>query len=683
MYNQRIQQFSAAWGYKRTYGTTGVPYLTDNKHYNQPSGVAIASDHSIYISESAGNRIVKLKYDGTPIWKVGENGVAGYDNDHFCYPQGINIAPDGKVFIADGCNDRVQVYDSNGTYVRTIGEEGTALGQFDNPYGVAFDNNGNLYVAEIDNHRFQVFDTNDNPIAKLGSYGSGIYEFQYPRDIAVDSRGYIYVVDNGNHRVQIYNSSRVYQRSIGTGVEGSAYDQLAYPVSIAVDSSDNVYIGDSWGSTIKVYDKDGKFLDCIENGNGSFQGMFRQVEGLAVDDGGNLFLADEISHQVKQYMPSPYPGWRQVNVTGFGSHYNWGVWSMTTFNDALYAATATWTGYGAELYKYSNSNWDQVMSGGFDDADNRAINIFEEFNGKLYAGTWNQTDTGSNGGQVWRSATAADGSWTKVVDGGFGSTNNGEINSLKSFDGYLYAGTVSYDTDIHGAEIYRSASGDSGSWTKVFDDSIPDHQETIFVTVMEVFSDTLYAGMYNWDTGAELWKTSNGTTWTQANTNGFGDTENRSIISLAVLGGKLYAGTQNYDSVTPNSNGCQIWRSEDGSNWEKVVDGGFGDPNNWGAGGLIVYRDQIFAIVNNYNYANSNETKGMEVWRSKTGDSGSWERVGWHSFGTEHRIAYHSWSGNFVVWDDTLFIGTNGSSIAGGRVWVFLPERIFLPIIMR
>ncbi len=116
---------------------------------------------------------------------------------------------------------------------------------------------------------------------------------------------------------------------------------------------DRVYIADAWGEYIKVYDKDGKFLDCLENGWGSFQGVFRSSSGLAADATGHLFLADELSNTVKKYIPTAYPGWRQVNVTGFGVHYNWSAWSMTLFNDALYAATAVaspyWYGYWRRL----------------------------------------------------------------------------------------------------------------------------------------------------------------------------------------------------------------------------------------------------------------------------------------------------------------------------------------------
>ena len=689
--NHRIQKFTSSRIYNLTYGTTGIPYLTDQQHYNAPTGVAVSADGSIYISEGRGRRIVKIKSDGTPLWKIGENGVDGDDINHFSWPEGIAVGQDGRVFVADSENHRIQVFDSSGGFLASIGSYGSGNGQFDYPKGVAMDKNGNLYVADTNNCRIQIFNSSLIHMVSFGSCGTGNNQFLRPRDLAVDSIGRIYVVDGDSHSVKVYDVNRVYLRSIGlTGVSGVAYDRLSNPVAIAIDALDRVYISTSWGSYIKVYDNEGNFLNCLENGWGSFQGIFRQVAGLTVDASGNLYMADELSHQVKRYLPSAYPGWLQVNVTGFGNHYNWGVWSMTAFNNQLFASAANWDAYGAELYRFENGDWTQVMSGGFGESENEGVDVFAEFNGKLYAGTWNQWyDSGadeyrSNGGQIWRSATATNGSWEKVVDGGFGSTNNGEVMSMKAFGNYLYAGTWSWDMSDHGAEIYRSTTGDLGSWTKVFDDAIPSHHAADAIMVMEVFSNNLYAGMSNWSHGgAELWRTSDGTTWSQVNLDGFGDLENRRIISLAESNGKLYAGIQNYDATLPLSNGAQVWRSVDGTTWEKVVDSGFGDPNNWGVGGLIVYHSQLYAIVNNLNFTNNNQTRGMEVWRSSTGDLNDWERVGWHAFGGESESVRHYWNGNFVVYDDLLYIGTTARWLSGGRIWSYLPYSIFLPIVKR
>jgi len=69
-------------------------------------------------------------------------------------------------------------------------------------------------------------------------------------------------------------------------------------------------------------------------------------------------------------------------------------------------------------------------------------------------------------------------------------------------------------------------------------------------------------------------------------------------------------------------NGCEIW-SYDGSTWRCVVGPagawarGFGDPKNYGVGCLTVFDGQLYVGVNNLS--------GLQVWR--TADGTHWNRV--------------------------------------------------------
>ncbi|MGA9351423.1 MAG: hypothetical protein WBW48_21805 [Anaerolineae bacterium] len=62
-------------------------------------------------------------------------------------------------------------------------------------------------------------------------------------------------------------------------------------------------------------------------------------------------------------------------------------------------------------------------------------------------------------------------------------------------------------------------------------------------------------GTYNWNTGAEVWRSPDGTTWTQVNADGFGDVNSQAVAFMAVLGSYLYAGTYN------EATGAEVWRS--------------------------------------------------------------------------------------------------------------------------
>ena len=49
-FGTRVQQYDSSLTYVQTFGVTGVPYLTDENHYNRPSGIAFDDLDNMYIS---------------------------------------------------------------------------------------------------------------------------------------------------------------------------------------------------------------------------------------------------------------------------------------------------------------------------------------------------------------------------------------------------------------------------------------------------------------------------------------------------------------------------------------------------------------------------------------------------------------------------------------------------------
>ena len=117
---------------------------------------------------------------------------------------------------------------------------------------------------------------------------------------------------------------------------------------------------------------------------------------------------------------------------------------------------------------------------------------------------------------------------------------------------------------------------------------------------------TLYIGFQNSNTGAEIWQSSNGTTWSQVYTSGFGDTHNQ-WPQLAEYNGFLYVGFANDFTDTYTGTGTQIGRSSNGSTWGQVVGNGFGNPNNGGSDTLVVFGDNLYSGVFNIDH-------GTGVW---------------------------------------------------------------------
>lgn len=674
--NHRVQVFNSGGTYSRTIGVTRVPYVTDNVHLNNPWGIAVAPDGSMYVTERRGYRVVKLNAAGVQQWAVGQAGVYGSDNNHFgdwwAGPEGkpaVDAA--GRIYVPDMGNHRIQVFNPDGTYFTTFGSYGDGNDQFDCPGGVAISPvNGDILVADSNNHRVQIYTSAFVYKATLGvldETGTDNHHFNWPKDVAVDASGNIYVADVENRRVQkctLSSTNYTCSTFVGeTGVFGDDFGHLL-PLSIAVDGSGRVYVADDWNNRIQVFDSTGAYLTTIGGAWGSNTGQLRGPSGVAVDSAGNVYVADRDNHRIQKFAPG-VPGWKQVNINGFGDRNNWTANRMSVFGGYLYVSTDNEV-TGGEVWRTTNgTEWNQVDLDGFGIISNTGVRIGEVLNGYLYAGTKNQ----ATGGEIWRSIDGLN--WTQVVSGGFGDSNNYIVERVIVFSNTLYATT---NNDVTGAGVWKSSTGNPGSWTQCNVDGFGDSNNTS-LWAAAVFSDHLYVATAQWGntyTGVEVWRCAicDGSDWSQVNTDGFGDPENRSPW-IRPFNGYLYVTSRNVNT------GAQIWRCAkcDGSDWEQVVSNGFGDINNVGSSFMIEFDGYLYAGM-------SNEVTGVEVWR--TTDGIHWSQTNIDGFGDSNNTDI--WSG--AVFNNRLFLGTRNdagwaSPANGGEVWMFLHKQVYLPLVLR
>jgi len=650
--NTRVQQFKItsispfAFQYVRTYGTTGVPYVTDGYHYNTPSSVAVAPDGSIYLTEDKGHRLVKLRPDGTPIWIVGAAGVKGdwdASNDRLNNPDDLALDANGRVYVADRWHGRVQIYNPDGSYYTTVSG-------LDCPGGVAIGPNGYLYVADTCNHTVKIYNTNLVLVATLGTPGESGTDnahFNSPEDVAVDSNGTIYVSDGGNHRIQVFNANRQYVRTMGeTGIWGSDFAHFNGPNNLFVDSANRLYVGDEWNHRIQVFDANGAYLTTIGGSAGPRTGQFRGARGVAVDNAGNIYVADRLNHRIQKFAPG-VPGWKQVNINGFGNRDTTFVSTLDVFGGYLYAGT-----WSSQMWRTADGQtWSQVAPSTW--PTDTAVFDAEPFGSYLYVGT-----ASNNGGEIWRTNGIT---WEQVITSGFGITNNYGINTLAVFSNAIYAATSAEDGVM---QIYRSASGDAGSWSPVVTDGFGGGGVWQDVT-MDVYGGYLYLGIGRAGV-AELWRTNDGVTWSPVFTDGLA-ANNTHVSAMAEFNGAFYIGLRNVTT------GGEVWRTTDGTTFTRVFDGGLGDPNNGRPYGLQVFNGYLYLVF-------SNLVTGAEVWR--TSDGMTWEQVGNAGWGDSNNGYADYFDKGAAVFNNRLYIGTTNDA-NGGEVWLFLHNRVYLPLIRR
>ena len=649
-------------------GVPYVHYLTDGYHYNRPR-VALDKSGNIIIVEEAGQRLLKLDSKGKLLWTVGVPGLdLPQDNTHFNYPHGVAVDKSGKIYVAN--SNQVQIFTSAGKYSARLGTgAGTGDYQFNWVTGVAVDNSGNIYVADFSNQRVQIYNKSLVFIGRIGvtgQCGSANDHLCNPIAVEVDSTGNIYVTDAGNKRLQKFNKNRQWQMTIGSGTRGDAFDQFNWPEDVTVDAQGKIYVTDWANDRVQVFDPSGAYLTTIGGAWGSTSGEFMGVPGVAVDSKGNVYVSDWENARIQVFAPG-VPGWVQSNINGFGDRNNWAINRMSVFGDYLYASVNN-ESLGGEVWRTVDGNaWTKVSEGGFGNTSNNGILLGDSFNGYLYAGTSN-LDTGS---EIWRCALCDGSDWEQVADAGLGDGENTTFERVVVLENSLFA---TADNTSTGVEVWKSSTGDPGSWTQSNLDGFGDPNNT-GLWAAAVFNGSLYTATAQWgaylsgtQTGVEVWRTHDGTTWTQVNSEGFGDSANISPW-LETFNGSLYALLYN------DNTGAQVWHCAicDGSDWSQVVGNGFGDGNNAGGGFMLPFGNQLYAGI-------SNNVTGTQVWR--TSDGVTWSPVNVDGFGD-------SINGDVVsgaVFNYHLFLGTrNYSGWAnpgdGGEVWQYVTP-YYSPILL-
>ena len=126
-----------------------------------PSGIAAAPDGTVFISERFGHRVRKVTPDGI-IQTVAGTGAPGFSGDggdallaELDEPRGLALGPDGSLYVADQNNDRIRRLSPDGTIQTVVGggdatlEEGQLASKvaLDAPDGIAFGSDGALTIA--------------------------------------------------------------------------------------------------------------------------------------------------------------------------------------------------------------------------------------------------------------------------------------------------------------------------------------------------------------------------------------------------------------------------------------------------------------------------------------------------------------------------------------------------------
>jgi uncharacterized protein (TIGR03663 family) len=260
--NHRVQVFDAEGQYERQWGSMCKLYdgaqgcQGDGRgQFNEPWGIAVGGDGSVYVSDTWNHRLQKFDSEGNfvTMWGVFETTGGELGQPGAMYgPRGIVVGEDGNVYVVDTGNKRVQVFGADGTFVSQHGGGGVIEGRFDEPVGLAQDGAGNWYVVDTWNQRIQTFDAGFGYVGQWGVNGWGSQNVTNKPYVAVDSeRGLVYTTDPEGYRVLVFGVDGEYRAMFG--LYGNEAGSFMLPTGIAVGPDGRVYVADGDAHRIMIF----------------------------------------------------------------------------------------------------------------------------------------------------------------------------------------------------------------------------------------------------------------------------------------------------------------------------------------------------------------------------------------------------------------------------------------------
>jgi len=308
--------------------------------FNIPQSTAVDAAGNVYVTDTANHTIRKITFFGVVTTLAGQAGTLGTSDGtgsaaRFNLPRGIAVDGAGTVYVADTSNHLIRKITPAGAVTTLAGSAGAAgnldgtgaAARFFSPNGIAVDASGNVYVGDTATHIIRkvtpagVVTTLAGVAASFGSVdGTGTTaRFNSPRGVAVDSGGNVYVADRDNNSIRKVTPAGVVTTLAGfLSVNSGSTDgtgnvaRFSQPYGVAVDAGGNVYVADASNKLIRKITAGGVVTTLAgqAGGVGSTDGTGNAVRfsdplGIAVDSRGNLYVADTNNHGVRMSVFPP------------------------------------------------------------------------------------------------------------------------------------------------------------------------------------------------------------------------------------------------------------------------------------------------------------------------------------------------------------------------------------------
>ena len=356
--NNRIRVVNSKGIIKTFAGNGDEGYHGDNMPalkatIDKPFGLALDKDNNLYIADRGNNRIRKIDSSGLISTVAGDGGFYFIGDNGPAYrasiagPTGVTVDGKGNIYIADRSNNRIRMVDKLGM-IRTVMGTGqrdyngdSELARETNlhlPFGVALDKKGDLLVIDRSHYRIRKLIMKGNKVTTLA--GNGVKQFggdggpaqganlEFPHGIDVDSKDNVIFADKAHFRIRKITPKGIISTIVGTGIRGNIGDggpalkASVHPFRMRLNHKDEIFFISPSGfvSLVRKVNTKGIINEYITTGDADYQKavlasgsgvssrsditVISQFSDLALDNKGNVYLADRINHQIRKLSPN-------------------------------------------------------------------------------------------------------------------------------------------------------------------------------------------------------------------------------------------------------------------------------------------------------------------------------------------------------------------------------------------
>jgi sugar lactone lactonase YvrE len=212
----------------------------------QPNDVAVTSDGTLLVTDTANGRVWRLTQDGRLLGDFPDPE----ERVRSSLVKPVAIAVTGsEVYVSDVSDQRIKVYSDSGRFLRALGGSGYLPGRLSFPTGIDVGRDGVVYVADSNNRRVQILGKDGRPLVVITQAGSQ-GPLRLPRSVALDRFGRLHVADTFAQVVDVFDQSGAFVLSYGPS--SKADQRLSLPQGVTV-GSDSIVVSDSGNHRLMVY----------------------------------------------------------------------------------------------------------------------------------------------------------------------------------------------------------------------------------------------------------------------------------------------------------------------------------------------------------------------------------------------------------------------------------------------